>query len=70
MQDLVDDNKMVSNAKTDEVEIVDRKTDLENAAVVAIGYSSFANVGKKKTASQARLVILIADNKGDAFLKA
>ena len=60
---------MVSDAKTDDVEIIFRKIDLDHAAVVAIGDSSFANVGKNKTASQAGLVVLIADNKDDKFLK-
>ena len=69
VQDLLDFNKMVSDAKTDEVEIVFRKIDLDHAAVVAVGDSSFANVGKNKTASQAGLIILIADNKDDKFLK-
>ena len=60
MQDLLDFHKMVSDAKTDEVTITFKKIDLSEDGIVAIGDSSFANVGKSKTASQAGLIILLA----------
>ena len=60
---------MVSDAKTDEVTITFKNIDLSEAAIVAIGDSSFANVGKSKTASQAGLIILLAENKGNEFLR-
>ena len=59
---------MVSDAKTHEVEITFEKIDLSEAVVVAIGDSSVANVGKSKTACQAGLIILVAENKGNKFL--
>ena len=69
VQDLLDFNKMVSDAKTDEVTITFKKIDLSEAVIVAIGDSSFANVGKSKTASQAGLIVLLADNTGNKFLQ-
>ena len=60
---------MVSDAKSEEVDIIYRMIDLSEAVVVAIGDSSFANVGKSKTASQAGLIILFAENNGNKFLK-
>ena len=69
VQDLLDFNKMVSDAKTDEVTLTFKKIDLSEAVIVAIGDSSFANVGKSKTASQAGLIVLLADNTGNQFLR-
>jgi len=70
VQDLLDFNKMVSDAKTDEVTITFKKIDLSQAVIVAIGDSSFANVGKSKTASQAGLIILLAEKTATSSSKA
>ena len=43
---------MVSDVKTQQAKIIFQSVDLENAAVVAIGDSSFGNAGKNTTASQ------------------
>ncbi|CAK0806782.1 unnamed protein product [Prorocentrum cordatum] len=69
VQDLLDFNKLVSDAKTDHVDITFQKINMDDAIVVAIGDSSHGNVGKTKTASQAGLVILLADNKDNKFLR-
>ncbi|CAK0803467.1 unnamed protein product [Prorocentrum cordatum] len=69
VQDLLDFNKLVSDAKTDHVDIAFQKISMDDAIVVAVGDSSHGNVGKTKTASQAGLVILLADNKDDQFLR-
>ena len=69
VQDLPDFNKLVSDAKTDHVDITFHNIAMDNAIVVAVGDSSRGNVGKTKTASQAGLVILLADNKDDQFLR-
>ncbi|CAK0825490.1 unnamed protein product [Prorocentrum cordatum] len=69
VQDLLDFNKLVSDAKTDHVDITFQKINIDDAIVVAVGDSSHGNVGKTKTASQAGLVILLADNKDDKFLQ-
>ncbi|CAK0827876.1 unnamed protein product, partial [Prorocentrum cordatum] len=68
VQDLLDFNKLVSDAKTDHVDITFQKINIDDAIVVAVGDSSHGNVGKTKTASQAGLVILLADNKDDQLL--
>ncbi|CAK0847357.1 unnamed protein product [Prorocentrum cordatum] len=65
----LDFNKLVSDAKTDHVDITFKKINIDDAIVVAVGDSSHGNVGKTKTASQAGLVILLADNKDDQFLR-
>ncbi|CAK0884198.1 unnamed protein product, partial [Prorocentrum cordatum] len=62
-------NKLVSDAKTDHVDIIFQNINIDDAIVVAVGDSSHGNVGKTKTASQAGLVILLADNKDDQFLR-
>ncbi|CAK0808101.1 unnamed protein product [Prorocentrum cordatum] len=69
VQDLLDFNKLVSDAKTDHVNITFQKINIDDAIVVAVGDSSHGNVGKTKTASQAGLVILLADNEDDQFLR-
>ncbi|CAK0798712.1 unnamed protein product [Prorocentrum cordatum] len=69
VQDLLDFNKLVSDAKTDHVDITFQKIYIDDSIVVAVGDSSHGNVGKTKTASQAGLVILLADNKDDQFLR-
>ena len=67
--DLLDFNKLVSDAKMDSVDIVYQSIPLESAIVVAIGDSSFGNVGKNKTASQAGLIVLIADGTDENFME-
>ncbi|CAK0849447.1 unnamed protein product, partial [Prorocentrum cordatum] len=47
VQNLLDFNKLVSDAKTDRVDITFQK--LDNAIVVAVGGSSHGNVGKTRT---------------------
>ncbi|CAK0903395.1 unnamed protein product, partial [Prorocentrum cordatum] len=69
VQDLLDFNKPVSDAKTDHVDITFQKINIDDAIVVAVGDSSRGNVGKTKTATQAGLVILLADNEDDQFLR-
>ncbi|CAK0866772.1 unnamed protein product [Prorocentrum cordatum] len=68
VQDLLDFNKLVSDAKTDHVDITFQKLEMD-VIVVAVGDSSHGNVGKTKTASQAGLAILLADNTDDRFLR-
>ncbi|CAK0877498.1 unnamed protein product, partial [Prorocentrum cordatum] len=53
VQDLLDYNKVVSNAKTDHLDITFQKLDIGTVIVVAVGDLSHGNVGKTKTASQA-----------------
>ncbi|CAK0834935.1 unnamed protein product [Prorocentrum cordatum] len=69
VQDLLDYKKLVSDAKADHVDITFQKLDMDNATVVAAGDSSHGNVGKTKTAGQAGLVILLADNTDDQFIR-
>ncbi|CAK0904441.1 unnamed protein product [Prorocentrum cordatum] len=69
VQDLLDFNRLVSDAKTDHVDITSQNINIDDAIVVAVGDSSHGNVGKTKTASQAGQVILLADNKDDQFLR-
>ncbi|CAK0806425.1 unnamed protein product, partial [Prorocentrum cordatum] len=69
VQDLLDYDKLVSDAKTDHVDITFQKLDMDNVIVVAVGDSSHGDVGKTNTASQAGLVILLADNTDDQFLR-
>ena len=64
VKDIMAFNKMVTDAKAENVEIAFQKIDMQNAVVLAVGDSSFANVGKNKTASQAGLIVLLADNTG------
>ncbi|CAK0858741.1 unnamed protein product, partial [Prorocentrum cordatum] len=67
-QDLLDYNKLVSDAQTDHVDITFWKLDMDNVVAAAVGDSSHGNVGKTTTASQAGLVILLADSTDDQFL--
>ncbi|CAK0847195.1 unnamed protein product [Prorocentrum cordatum] len=69
VQDLLDYNKLVSDAKLDHLDITFQKLDMDNAIVVAVGDSCHGNVGKTKTASKAGLVILLADNTDEQFLR-
>lgn len=66
-RDLVAYNNLAS-AKAQVVEIRFRRIGLGQAVILAIGGSSFANTGKKRTASQAGLIILIADNTDSRLL--
>ena len=62
VKDLIAFNSLVTYAKSEVVRIYLQNIDLDKATVLAIGDSSFANAGKLKTASQAGLVIMLADN--------
>eukprot|EP00974_Lingulodinium_polyedra_P080741 7823490-Lingulodinium_polyedra.AAC.1 len=73
VQHILDFNKMVNDAKKDEVEMVYYPMDLSEPLILAVGDSSWANVtGPNETErirSQAGYVILLADNRQGAFLK-
>ena len=66
---VLDHNRPVNDAKRDNFEITYFPIDLATAAVVAMGDSSFANVGKRKTESQAGWVLMLVDSKGGEFFK-
>ena len=55
VQDLLDFNKMVSDAKTDEVSMTFKTIDLSEAVIVAIGDSSFAKRGQEQDGEPSRL---------------
>ena len=69
VKDLLDYNRIVEDARKDKVEVKFMPIPMENMAVIAVGDSSFSNVGKNKTASQAGLIILVADNAEGLFEK-
>ncbi|CAK0822266.1 unnamed protein product, partial [Prorocentrum cordatum] len=60
VQDRLEFNKLVGDAKTDHVDITFQKLDMDNVIVVAVGDSSHGNVGKKKTASYPDVVVILA----------
>ena len=69
VESLLEFNRMVNNAKKDEVNLVYFPVDLKEPIVLAIGDASWGNVGSKKTKSQAGYIILVADNRDDKFMK-
>ena len=67
VEDLLEFNSMVNNAKKDEVDLIFLPICLDSLVVIAIGDASHGNVGKNKTKSQAGLIILLADNVNGKF---
>ena len=60
VKDLLAYNKIVRDAKTDSIEFTFWPMDILKGVLLAFGDSSFANVGKNRTSSQAGLIIMYA----------
>ena len=69
VRELLKFNKMVRDAKTDEVELPFKSIDFSDVVIVARRGGSFAYDGKGSTATRVGLMILIADNKEKRFLR-
>jgi hypothetical protein len=69
VQSVLDYNKLVNDAKRETFDIVYYPIDMKTCGVVAFGDSSFANVGKNKTESQAGWLLMIVDNANGKFFQ-
>ena len=68
VKDLLAYNKVVLDAKTDSIEFTFWPMDILKVALLAFGDSSFANVGKNRTSSQAGLILMYAADR-EALLR-
>ena len=68
MKDLLAYNKIVRDAKSDSIEFTFWPMDILKGVLLAFGDSSFANVGKNRTSSQAGLIIMYAADR-EALLR-